>query len=330
MNYLKRKVLYFPLQTKRKSFKLVAITTIVMAVYIILHFIPEQDNFNVQFLTLFPPDKMDTVNQPLVFLHIGKCGGTSFDNVMRRAAKDINRRYVGYKHFDWSYIERVFGTNVNVLTILRHPVDRAISHFNFAKRLPWTKGMKIRDQTISEYLNDAKSMHETRTVWCDGQAGVMWLTGTHVDNWVQIPESLIESREKVFAQTKYIAQLTIERLLNTTWFGILEDLDRSMKMLSTSLGRGVAMAKLNHNKHKDNAENEDVRKKLAELMPFDIWLYEYALKVFEARWKYHSGDKNVKVPVPPDLPEMKCRSTVKYFVCENAEMMGSFKYNKSS
>ena len=40
----------------------------------------------------------------------------------------------------------------------------------------WTKGMKIRDQSIEEYLNDVESMLETRTVWMDGQAGVMWLS----------------------------------------------------------------------------------------------------------------------------------------------------------
>ena len=58
--------------------------------------------------------------------------------------------------------------------------------------------MKIRNQTMEEYLNDLDSMLETRTIWMDGQAGVMWLSGLHVDNWVQIPPSDIKEREKSF------------------------------------------------------------------------------------------------------------------------------------
>ena len=86
------------------------------------------------------------------------------------------------------------------------------------------------------------------------------------------------------------------------------------------------MTKLNINKHK--VENNEARKKLAELMPLDLWMYGYALQVFEARWKHYLGHKGVKVPVPPDLPEMKCTSTVTSVICENAEMMGSFEYKK--
>ena len=63
-------------------------------------------------------------------------------------------------------------------------------------------------------------------------------------------------------------------------------------------------------------------------MPFDLWMYDYALHVFEARWKQYLGHKDVKVPEPPDLPDMKCKSTVTPFICENAEKMGSFEYNK--
>ena len=325
MKNIIRRFCYFPLNTKRKAFKVFTISIIIIAAYKFIKIILKQNEFDISSLSLFPPDRKES-KQPLVFLHIGKCGGTSFDVVMGRAAKDLNRKYIGRKHFDWSYIDKTFGFDANVLTIFRHPIDRAISHFNFAKRLAWTKGMKIRDQSIEEYLNDVESMLETRTVWMDGQAGVMWLSGLHVDNWVQIPPSDIKEREKMFLETKLVAKLVIERILNTTWFGVLEDLERSMKMLSATLGRSVQMAKVNINKHKDG--NNEVRKKLAELMPFDLWMYDYALHVFEARWKHYLGHKDVKVPEPPDLPDIKCKSTVTTFICENAEKMGSFEYNK--
>ena len=312
---------------ERKGFKFFTIVLIIIATYKLVDFIPEQNEFDIHSLPLFPPQRKEN-KQPLVFLHIGKSGGTSFNDVMRRVAKDLDREYIGTKcgtcHFDWSYIDKRFGLDADVLTIFRHPVDRAISHFNYAKRLAWTEGMKIRGQTMEEYLNDLDSMLETRTVWMDGQAGVMWLSGLHVDKWVQIPPSDIKEREKRFREIKPIAKLVIERMLNTTWFGVLEDLDRSMEMLSKTLGRRVQMVKANVNEHK--SENNVVRKKLAELMPFDLWMYDYAVQVFEARWKHYLGNKDVKVPVPPHLPEMKCTSTMTTIICENAELMGSFIY----
>ena len=46
--------------------------------------------------------------------------------------------------------------------------------------MSWTADSRMRNQTLSEYLNDPVSMLETRDVWQDGQAGVSWLTGTHI------------------------------------------------------------------------------------------------------------------------------------------------------
>ena len=305
----------------RKQFKIFAIVVIIIATFKLADIIPKQDELHIHSLTLFPPDRRES-KQPLVFLHIGKTGGTSFDDVMSRVAKDLDRKYFGRCHFDWSYIAKNFGLDASVLTIFRHPVDRSISNFHFSKRCAWTEGMKIRNQTMEEYLNDLDSMQGTREIWMDGQAGVMWLSGLHTGKWVHIPPSEIEEREKRFLETKLVAELVIERMLNTTWFGVLDDLDRSMEMLSATLGRSVQMAKKNSNQHKD--ENNEVRKKLADLMPFDLWMYDFALKVFEARWKHYLGHKDVKVPLPRNLPEMKCTSTKTTFFCKKAELMGSF------
>lgn len=52
--------------------------------------------------------------------------------------------YVGAKHFDWSYIQTHY-PNDDVVTLLRDPADRAISHFHFMQKLSWTKTMKIRE-----------------------------------------------------------------------------------------------------------------------------------------------------------------------------------------
>ena len=87
-------------------------------------------------------------NEKIVFLHIGKAGGTSFDGMMGKALKG-RKSYVGGMHFDWTYIMDRFPTG-EVVTMLREPVSRAVSHFNFMKKLSWTKGMAIRSETIDQ------------------------------------------------------------------------------------------------------------------------------------------------------------------------------------
>ena len=88
----------------------------------------------------------------IAFLHIGKTGGTSIDAtvepIVRFLSKAPYRRgYLGRIHFDWSYLKKAFyGYDVDVITMLRHPVDRAISQYYFHKSLP-------RQQTDYDFLN---------------------------------------------------------------------------------------------------------------------------------------------------------------------------------
>ena len=79
------------------------------------------------------------------FIHIGKTGGTSFDAGMRKWLS-INllstKMYIGKRHYDWTYYQNLkeeSSQQIHPLTWLRHPVDRAISHFNFMKQLSWER-----------------------------------------------------------------------------------------------------------------------------------------------------------------------------------------------
>ena len=146
--------------------------------------------------------------------------------------------YVGNAHFDWSYINHYY-PNDNVLTILRDPVERAVSHFEFMKRLPWTSKMAIRHQSIGQFLLDPESMMANRGCWQDGQAAVSWLSGTHVGyGWVKGPPIRPSKNEMEAAMIDYrkILLIAAERLENMFWFGLLEDLDRSLEMLQYQLG----------------------------------------------------------------------------------------------
>lgn len=109
----------------------------------------------------------------------------------------------------------------------------------------------------SQFLTDDSAiagLMENRHFWQDGEAGAMWLDGTHVAGWKVINDqgtfgwradswvkhgskkediNAIELRNIDFNKT---TQLAADRIDNLFWFGILEDADRSMALLAHQLG----------------------------------------------------------------------------------------------
>lgn len=242
-----------------------------------------------------------TQQRQLVHLHIGKNGGTSLDSLGRRIATESGRRYKGRRHFDWSLIETLPQDTTDVITVLRDPVKRAVSHFYYARTLPWTQKLHIRDLNLTEYLHDKSEMLRTRSIWFDGQAGVSWLTGTHVDPWVGGPKTKeeIQQREIASQNSSATCLLAADRLDQTLWFGIIEDLPRSMELLQHALGLSKQPSLPKKNSHSSNPKPSEFEEDaLASLMPRDMWLYEYGKRLFEAR--YHAMQTGVFIP--PDRP----------------------------
>ena len=131
--------------------------------------------------------------------------------------------------------------------MLRDPVDRAISHFYFHKHLPHAQAdPKFLNMSLTEFLNDSKTMMRHRTIWFDGQAGVSWLAGTHTSSWVKnklrdntktliATKHLNEQRELQMFNISYVCTKAADRLEKVIWFGILGDLKRSELMLSQTI-----------------------------------------------------------------------------------------------
>ena len=126
--------------------------------------------------------------------------------------------------------------HIYVVTVLRHPVDRAISHFYFAKRMRGVTTLK--KVTLEEYLADFALMMEARGIWQDGQAAVSWLTGTHIGwSWVLHYGSHTD-KDEVEAQTlnfRKMMVLAADRLESTFWFGISEEMETSIRLLKKQL-----------------------------------------------------------------------------------------------
>lgn len=267
-------------------------------------------------------------NRTLAFLHIGKTGGTSFDNMGERIANEAGFSYEGNKHFDWSHIVNSIGTvgkDVEVVTILREPVARAISHYYFTKQEKWVGDTSFRNQSLAEFLHDKDNLLEFRDIWQDGQAGISWLTGLHIGAWVGVPRDQVEERENTAKNSHTMMQLAADRLEQTKWFAILEDMDRAMELLQheLKLNERPTLARSNPSKLNHAIVEEEQRNELASLMPQDIWLYEYAKRLFEARWnRYKTGI--YKSPERPPFPNVTCISTRSELNCTSGPLRGVF------
>lgn len=265
----------------------------------------------------------------LVHLHIGKNGGTSVDRIGPSLAHQTNRLYIpqGHMHFDWSFIDKLPQDKaIDVITMLRNPISRAASQFYYAKTLKWTRRRPIGHMNLEEYLNDTNEMMQTRTIWVDGQAATWWLTGTHIEKWVNVDPSEVEERERIYAtNATAMCHLAADRLDQTMWFGILEDLPRSMELLQHALGLTEipSLPKANANQISHEKPTQDEQEALASLMPRDLWVYEYGKRLFEARYQATKTGKFVQPTRPPIPDTWTCTSTRSRLNCNEGPFKGS-------
>ena len=278
-------------------------------------------------------------SQPLIHLHIGKNGGTSFDSSMGKIVKQVKNgktpgKFIGGQHFDWAYLEKKWRksyinenhperSELQVVLLMRDPIDRAISHYYFHQTKTSRASDPVRKykKDLNGYLNHYQLMLETRDVWQDGQAAVSWLTGTHIARWVQCPVNEVKSREM---RSMNITDMLLNSAINlrrTFWFGNLHDVERSLELLAYQLqiDKQIFLSKANgnkHDKHESNSkEDQLIRRKLERLMPQDIWLYKYSKALFDARFAAYKTGRNSYVEPPLPFFDVEkfyttdCRST---------------------
>jgi len=133
-----------------------------------------------------------------------------------------------------------------------------------------------------------------------------------------------ESRRRQIAlveDSEFVMLKAAENLKNTFWFGILEDIDRSYELLQFQLGLKIPIMLKNKNSGStrehyinDKKMSEKHREFLKKLLPMDLWLYEYGLKLFEARWTFYKKGEYID-PDLPDFPDLTCLTTSLAFRC---------------
>jgi hypothetical protein len=176
----------------------------------------------------------------------------------------------------------------------------------------------MRDQTIDEYFNDENSMLETYTIWLDGVSAIWWLTGTHPAPWVH-PKR--DPGQFLTENMDYsIIGKSIENLKKVDWIGFLDDQKRGMELLKIQLLEKDGLRRKGHvgdcsdsakcndfggfemgfkNQHAHESEiSVELREKLEVLLARDIYVYNFAKRLFEAR--YYASKTNVYVEPKSD------------------------------
>ena len=157
-------------------------------------------------------------------------------------------------------------------------------------------------------MNDDTARQQFKMPLVDGEAGTKYLAGT----WENVEWLFTDKEEnpddKVYLRHNRTAAILLaaKRLDQTVWFGLLDEKDISLKLLQLTLGLDEVpeLPKLNAAREGTNPQPSEATKEVIEsYLPQDMWLYEYAKRLFEARWNYFAGESK-GVYVHPELPPL--------------------------
>lgn len=136
-------------------------------------------------------------------------------------------------------------------------------------------------------------------------------------------------RDELGVPSRPLLHLAADRLEQTLWFGILEDVPRSMELLQHIMKLNYRPELPQRNKGSNKTASipltSQQRVQLEYLTPMDRWLYSYGLALFEARWDaYQRNSSVVDLPPRPPYPEIPCWSTRFELHCKKGPLKGNF------
>ena len=91
-------------------------------------------------------------------------------------------------------------------------------------------------------------------------------------------------RQNLLSNWTLVLNKAINNLHKCLWFGIMENLDRSLEMFRYQSGLDIQQEKRNVNKGYPKPTVDEVEK-LKKLMPMDMYLYEYAKQLHDYRYQ---------------------------------------------
>ena len=130
---------------------------------------------------------------------------------------------------------------------------------------------------------------------CSLKAAGSWLAGTHIGTWVteKLSEKEKDVRENLSTDWKFMLNKSLDNLHKSLWIGLLEQLNQSMEMLRYQTGLNLQFSHKNKNSNYPEPTQEEIRK-LKQLMPLDLYVYEYVKKLFDQRWRVYLKERSNK------------------------------------
>lgn len=250
---------------------------------------------------------MSSVRRQFYFLHIPKTAGTSLRNIIeaqfppdrindeynsmtrmiRKPAEEFNRYHLIRGHFTYNLVDR-FPVFPRVLTMLRHPVERTISHLLHVKSNPkfWLHrfvplATAPLDQVLEhEAMHKFVSNHQLRLLGYDFD-----LEHPHDPKMLHSPH---EVDERLF-------EVACERLQRCEFVGISERFADSIDLMCRQFGwppvESVPQLNVRESPPEVRAKEVSERtvERIRELNAWEMKLYEFACKLYEERRTAVSG-----------------------------------------
>ena len=243
-------------------------------------------------------------------------------------------KYHGFKHYDWTYIvqqqkiqqeqaqqQQKQTYQDDIITFFRNPIDRTISQFYFSKTLDFAKRLKMYNQTLWEFAFDIPSQQQFE-ITRDGMSGPIWLAGTFAGqedlSWITTDNSNWDYKKQLNQNATALCLIAASHLEQTRWFGLLEELPKSMKLLQVYLQLDytptlpkirVNTKKTDNNdgnkkedKDEETAKIKKIKEQFKKLQPMDMWLYDYAKLLFDARYQHEVLHQQYIAPRLPPFP----------------------------
>lgn len=218
-------------------------------------------------------------NSPVCFLHIGKTGGTTmlgaFDRMLPHAEicpirhmeeieacsyEDLKRYRLFRGHF-WYSVERYLPKNTRYFTVLRNPVDRAISTYDHIRKNPHGRHHIVKELSLEEYVDAPNEV------------------SLEIDNWqTRVLTSCIEPDQVPSID------LALSRLESFPVVGITEKLTITISLVSLVFGWAQVSDFQTLNVTSDKTDRSTISDglfaKIRRKNELDMMLYENALQLF--------------------------------------------------
>ena len=260
-------------------------------------------------------------NRPVLFLHIPKTAGVSLVTLLKSKFDEADVlvppnhsvdgitpeeldscRFVAV-HAYAGFIER-FSRRPVVLTMLREPIDRALSHYHFMKTTPFER-LPLNQQGVFKRAQESDSLLDYLQRWPEDAESQ--LTNLQV-GFLSRPDWMNPD----YGRGQDPLELAKENLAKFEFVGILERFWESLALLAYLFNWApLESARINVTARRPSVGEVDERTlaRLRQINELDLELYRSACAIFDERWAEMIEDllERNAVRTPADMPPRRKR-----------------------